>query len=520
MSTKGMVYLVGAGPGDPDLITVKGVQCLQRADVVVYDRLSSTRLLDYAPASAQRVFMGKEPDTPGEFQKAINDALVLAARAGKVVVRLKGGDPFVFGRGGEEALALHAAGIPFEIVPGVTSATAVPAYAGIPVTHRGLASAFTVVSGSEDPSKPEPTLDWRALAATPGTLVVLMGWRSLPRIVQALLENGRPPETLVAATQWGTLSQQRTVSGTLATIVELGREAGLTSPVVTVIGPVAGLRESMRWFDTRPLFGKRVLVTRSRTQASSLVQQLTERGAEAVELPTIEVLPLDSYGAFDEALAGIQRYQWLVLASVNAVQAVFDRLRHAGGDARALGPVRVAAIGPATAEALLKNGVAADFVPDTYTSEAIAEGFRSFPMYGARVLLPRPDIGQESLPEGLRALGAQVDQVTAYRTVTPADAKKHTQELLASQGIDVATFTSSSTVRNLMALLKGDIEPLRGALIATIGPSTSHAARELGLRVDLEAQVHTVSGLVQAIADHYEAAPVAGSPAAGSKEKG
>jgi uroporphyrinogen III methyltransferase/synthase len=342
-----------------------------------------------------------------------------------------------------------------------------------------------------------------------------MGWRSLPRIVQALLENGRPPETPVAATQWGTLPQQRTVTGTLATIVELGRKAGLSSPMVTVIGPVAGLRESMRWFDTRPLFGKRVLVTRSRTQASSLVQQLTEQGAEAVELPTIEILPPDDYGALDEALASVQRYQWLVLTSVNAVQAVFDRLRHAGKDARALGPVLVAAIGPATAEALLKNGIVADFVPDTYTTEAVADGFRRYSMHGTRALLPRSEIGQESLPEGLRVIGAQVDQVTAYRTVTPAEAKKRTQELLASRSIDVVTFTSSSTVRNLVELLGGDTEPLRDVLIATIGPSTSRTARELGLRVDLEAGEHTVSGLVQAVVNRYGAAPVGSS-----KEKG
>ena len=505
----GIVYLVGAGPGDPTLITVKGVQCLQKADLVVYDRLSSTRLLDYAPATAERVFMGKEPDTPGEFQRTINEVLVQAARAGKTVVRLKGGDPFVFGRGGEEALTLQAEGVPFEIVPGITSAIAVPAYAGIPVTHRGLASAFTVVSGSEDPSKPEPSLDWQALASVPGTLVVLMGWRSLPHIVQALLDHGRAPGTPVAATQWGTLATQKTVSGTLATIVELGQQAGLSSPVVTVIGPVASLRESIRWFDTKPLFGKRVLVTRSRTQASTLVQQLTGQGADVVELPAIEIAPPGDYTALDGALERITRYQWLVLASANAVQVVFDRLRLAGKDARALGSVQVAAVGPATAEALFARGVVADFVPDTYTSEALAGEFRRFPMEGAQVLIPRADIGQDSLPEGLKALGASVDQITAYRTLQPAGAKERAKELLASGNINVATFTSSSTVRNLVELLGDDVALLQRVLVVTIGPSTSGAARELGLRVDVEAPEHTVPGLVRALVDYYTTSPLA-----------
>ena len=502
----GVVYLVGAGPGDPALITVKGVECLQRASLVVYDRLSNARLLDYAPAHAERVFMGKEPDTPGEFQRTINEVLVQAARSGKTVVRLKGGDPFVFGRGGEEAVALQAAGVPFEIVPGVTSAVAVPAYAGIPVTHRGLASSFTVVSGSQDPGTPEPSLDWQALAAAPGTLVLLMGWRSLPRIARALLEHGRAPDTPVAATQWGTTANQRTVSGTLANIVELGQQAGLSSPVVTVIGPVAALRDTIRWFDTKPLFGKRVLVTRSRAQASTLVRQLTGQGADAVELPTIEAAPPDGYEALDQALGSVDQYRWLVLGSVNAVQVVFDRLRYAGKDARALGGVQVAAVGPATAEALLRHGVAADFVPDTYTSDALSDGFRRFPMQGARVLMPRADIGQDALPEGLRAQGASVDQVTAYRTVQPAGVKDRARALLVSGGIHAATFTSSSTVRNLVELLDGNVAPLQEVLVATIGPSTSRTARALGLRVDIEAPEHTVSGLVRALVNYYTSA--------------
>ena len=500
MSETAKVYLVGAGPGDPGLITVKGADALRAADVVVYDRLSNPQLLDLAPPAAERVFVGKEPNTPADFQEHINRTLAKAALAGKTVVRLKGGDPFVFGRGGEELAALRAAGVHTEVVPGVTSAVGVPAYAGVPVTQRGIAASFTVVTGSEDPTKPEPTLDWAALAKTPGTLVVLMGWRSLPAIVESLLANGRSPDTPVAVTQWGTLPKQRTVSGTLANILAKGDEAGLSSPVVTVIGEVAGLREGLRWFDTGPLFGLRVLVTRSRQQASVLTRLLAAEGAEPIELPTIEIAPLDDYGTLDEALAHVGDYGWVVFTSANAVDAVFARLAHRGGDARSLGGVRAAAIGPATAAALAARGIVADYVPDTFTSESVAEGFRRFDMSRVRVLVPRADIAPDALPAGLRGQGALVDDVAAYRTVKPPEAAKQARELLGSASIDVATFTSSSTVRNLLELIDGEKGLLDGVRIASIGPVTSATARELGLRVDVEAEEHTVPGLVRALA--------------------
>ena len=503
MSKPGTVYLVGAGPGDPGLITVKGLRCLEQADVVVYDRLSNPDLLRHARPDAEKVFMGKEPSTPGEFQQAINQTLVDAARAGKMVVRLKGGDPFVFGRGGEELLALRDAGIPFQVVPGVTSAVAVPGYAGIPITHRGAATAFTVVSGSEDPTKPETDLDWGALAATPGTLVVLMGWRRLPGIVESLLHHGRSADTPVAVVQWGTTSKQRTVSGTLADIVQRGNGASLTSPVVTVIGEVASLHDALRWFDTGPLFGKRVLVTRSRTQASSLARLLAEHGADAVELPTIEIAPLESYAELDAALGRLRDYQWLVLTSVNGVEAVFNRL-----NGRGIGAAKVAAIGPATASALTERGVTVDFMPETYTSEGIAQGFSRFPMAGARVLLTRADIAPETLPQALTSLGAEVEQVTAYRTLLPTGVGDEARRLLSSGTMDVATFTSSSTVRNLVALLDGDTSLLKGMTIASIGPVTSQTAVELGLNVDVEAGEHTVAGLVQSLVDHFELAKI------------
>jgi len=496
-----MVYLVGAGPGDPGLITVRGVECLRQADFVVYDRLSNAALLEHAPAGADRVFMGKEPETPSAFQQAISATLVQAARGGKTVVRLKGGDPFVFGRGGEEIEELRAAGIPFEVVPGITSAVAVPAYAGIPVTHRGVATAFTVVSGSEDPDKPESSLDWPALAKTPGTLVVLMGWRSLPRIIASLIANGRPADTPVAVTQWGTLPSQRTVSGTLADIVERGMQAKIASPVVTVIGHVAALRDTMRWFDRRPLFGKRILVTRSRRQASALSKLIAEQGGEAVELPTIDFQPLDSHAILDEAIGNLRRYRWVVFTSVNAVDVVWARLAALGKDTRAFGDARVAAVGPATAEALAARGIRADFVPETSTSEGVARAFRGYDLVGAAVLLPRADIATDALPAGLRTEGAVVDDVPAYRNVVPPDVAGRAREIVASDTLDAAAFTSSSTVRNLIDLLGGNASALERTRIVCIGPSTARAAREVGLRVDAIATEHTVQGLLRALVE-------------------
>ena len=511
----GKVYLVGAGPGDPGLITVKGAECLRRADVVVYDRLISPELLALAPPEAERVFMGKEPDTPSGFQAQINDTLVKAALEGKTVVRLKGGDPFVFGRGGEEVDTLAKAGVPFDVAPGITSAIAVPAYAGIPVTHRGVATAFTVVSGSEDPSKPERSIDWSSMAKVPGTLVVLMGWGTLPAIVDALIDGGRSPDTPAAVTQWGTTARQRTVEGTLADIVAKGTDAGLTAPVVTVIGEVAALRSGFRWFDASPLFGMRVLVTRSRQQAGSTSRLLAAQGVAPVELPTIEIAGLEDYAELDAAVARLGAYAWIVFTSVNGVDAVFDRLRAAGKDARAFGGAQVCAIGPATAAALASHGIAADFVPHTYTTESIAEGFRGSGVQGARVLMPRADIAPATLSDALRGLGAELDEVIAYRTLVPRNAAVRAVELLGG-GLDAAVFTSSSTVRNLVELIGGRLELLSGVRVVSIGPVTSRTARELGVVVDVEAVEHTVPGVVDAL---VRAAPSWRSDLAGRRKE-
>ena len=483
---------------------------LERADVVVYDRLAHPSLLDHAPPSAERIFAGKARGQQELTQDGINALLVEKARAGLRVARLKGGDPFVFGRGGEEALALAHSGIPFEVVPGVSSAIAAPAYAGIPVTHRGIATGFTVVSGSEDPSKPESAVRWdelgRSLAAHGGTLVTLMGWASIEKILEALQRAGLSANTPVALVQWGTWSRQQTVTGTLATAADKGRDAGLAAPVVAVIGEVVELRAELAWFDSRPLFGKRVLVTRSRTQASRMCQLLEDAGAIPVELPAIAIAPPDDFTPLDAAINRLSSYHWVIFASVNAVDSVFQRLDCQGRDSRAFGKTRVGAIGPATSAALERRGIRPDFTPSRSVSSAALEELSALAWNGKSALLPAADIGRDELAEGLSRLGASVERITAYRTVTPPDAAQRARDAFAG-GIDIVTFTSSSTVRNLLSLLNDGNGPgrdaLSGTLIASIGPVTSATARELGLKVDIEAEQHTVDGLADALVNHY-----------------
>ncbi len=502
--TAGKVWLVGAGPGDPGLITVAGLERLREADVIVYDRLASPRLLEHAREDAELIFVGKVAGRGEHDQDKINDLLVEKALQGKRVVRLKGGDPFVFGRGGEEAEALRAAGVPFEVVPGVTSAAAVPAYAGIPVTHRGLASTFAVVTGHEDPGKEESAVDWGRLATAVDTLVLLMGVKTLPEIVDRLIDGGRPAETPVAVIQSGTTPDQRTVTGTLADIVRRVQEAGITPPAVTVVGEVARLRETLAWFEDRPLFGKRVLVTRTRRQASALARLLAEEGAVPIELPAIEIEPAIDEAAAKAALSGLRAgaYAWVVFTSANAVEVFFGLMRERGLDARAFAGAKAAAIGPATAEALSERGIVADAVPDEYVAEGVVEALRPGLRPGDRVLVPRAESARPELIEGLRALGAEVDEVTLYRAAVPTEPPAEALSLLREGGIDIVTFTSSSTVRNLAALLDNDVECLRKPLVACIGPITAKTARELGLRVDVEAAEHTIPGLVRAMREH------------------
>lgn len=508
MSTEGKVYLVGAGPGDPGLLTVRGREVLAHAEVLVYDRLVAPELVALAPPEAERIYAGKAPGQHTLSQAEINALLVARARAGRRVVRLKGGDPFVFGRGGEEAEALAAAGVPFEIVPGVTSAVAVPAYAGIPLTHRALASSFVVATGQEGEARGPQPLAHERLADAADTLVFLMGVERLPAIVTALLAAGRAPSTPVAVIQAGTLPEQRTVVGTLADIVDRVRAAGLGPPAVTVVGEVVRLREQLRWFDTRPLFGRRVLVTRTREQASTLVELLRAAGARPIECPTIAIAPPPSYAALDAALrelAAVERPAWVIFTSANAVAAVGARLAALGLDARVFGRAQLAAIGPATAEALRQLGLRADYAPGEALTEAILADFRTRDLRGVYVFLPRADIAPPTLAEGLAALGAVVRSVVAYCTRVPEGLAATARRLLAEEAIDIVCFTSSSTVRNLVAALDGDVTPLAAPTIACIGPVTAATAAQLGLRVDVVAREHTIPGLVAAVIEHVQA---------------
>jgi uroporphyrinogen III methyltransferase/synthase len=494
---------VGAGPGDPGLITVKGLQRLREAEVVVYDRLANEALLAEAPESALRLYAGKGPEDHTLTQQQINALLVEQGGAGKRVVRLKGGDPFVFGRGGEEAEALVAAGIPFEVVPGVTSAIAAPAYAGVPVTHRDFTPAFAVITGHEDPAKSESAIPWDALAAGPDTLVFLMGVGHIELIAARLVAAGRPATTPVTVVRRGTWPDQQVVRGALSDIAERVRAVGLTPPCVTVVGRVASLASTLAWFHPGGLAGKSVLVTRAREQASSLSLLLESFGARVFEYPAIRIVPAESYDALDAALAQSQAYRWLCFTSVNAVDAVDRRLEAIGRTWRQFAGSRIAAIGPATAQALVAHGAGVDYVPERYLAEAIAEGLPD--AHGARVLLARADIADARLVQALEARGAQVDQFVAYRTlVSDADAAE-LRGLLEAGAIDVVTFASSSTVRNLHTALGPDAaQLLRGTLVACIGPVTAGTAQSLGIEPAIVAEEHTIAGLVSAIQEHLK----------------
>jgi len=500
---QGKVYLVGAGPGDPGLLTVKGQAYIQKADVVIYDRLVNPRLLDKAKAGAELVYAGKGPKGRAMEQVEINSLMVEKAQQGNTVVRLKGGDPFVFGRGGEEAEFLFQHGIPFEVVPGVTSAIAVPAYAGIPLTHRDHASMFTVITGREDPSKADSRISWEALGKGSGTLVVLMGLEALPEVIAKLLKHGMSKNTPVALIERGTDPSQRTVEGDLENILARTRAEALGPPVVAVIGEVVSLREHLKWYDTLPLFGKRILVTRSRHQASALSQLLLEAGAQPVEAPAIQIRPLDDFAHLDKCIGTLSQYHWLVFTSANGVDAFFSRLLQLDMDARALGANKVCAIGSATAATLDARGIRADLVPEVFTSEGVVNAMQKSDVDGKRFLLLRADIGSETLRVGLVNLGAHVDEVTVYRTVQAQRMDSHLKRMLDSGMVDAMTFTSSSTVQSLIRLVDGDIKLLERPIVASIGPVTSRTAREMGLRVDVEAQVHTVPGLVKALIHFY-----------------
>ncbi|GAB4260852.1 uroporphyrinogen-III C-methyltransferase [Thermincola ferriacetica] len=498
---KGKVYLIGAGPGDPKLITVKGLECIQKADVIVYDRLASPRLLTYARPDAELIYVGKSPDRHTLKQDEINMVLVEKALAGKNVARLKGGDPYVFGRGGEEAEKLIEYGIEFEVVPGITAGIAVPAYAGIPVTHRDFTSTLGIITGNEDPTKEDSSIDWSKISTGIGTLVFYMGMANLPHIVDKLIANGRPADTPIALIRWGTRPEQQTLVGTLADIVDKARAAEFKNPAIIIVGEVVTLRDKLSWFEKKPLFGKRVLVTRSREQASALSEKIEALGGEPWEFPTIDIAEPDDFGPMDRAIEEIEKYDWIILTSVNGVKSFFKRLNDKTKDIRDLKGIRLCAIGPKTREELEKYGLRCDFVPNEYRAEAIIEGLKNEDMSGKKVLLPRADIARKIIPDTLKELGAEVEEVVAYKTVMGAGNAQLLRDMLAEKKLQILTFTSSSTVKNFVQMLDAPNlqDLLADVTVASIGPITSNTAKELGIRVDVEAQEYTIDGLVEAI---------------------
>ena len=490
----GVVYLVGAGPGDPGLMTARSLELVASADVVLYDRLIPSGAIDGAREGAELVYVGKRPGDPAMAQAEIEAAMVANAREGRSVVRLKGGDPFVFGRGGEEAETLAEAGIPFEVVPGVTSGIAAPAYAGIPVTHRDDAAAVAFVTGHEDPDKDETALDWEALAGFPGTLVLFMGVGRAAEIAAALIAAGRDPTEPAAAVERGTLPGQRTVEATLEGLAQAVAEAGVRPPAILVVGPVAARRETIGWLERRPLHGRRVVVTRARAQASGLARTLAALGAEVVELPAIRIEPRIDSPAVGAAVADLHSYAVVCLTSPNGVRLLFEAMAAQNRDARALAGAIVAAIGPGTARALRERGVIADIVPERFVGEALAEALEAVDVRGRPVLVARAAEAREVLPEALEARGAEVDVVALYETVAEDPGA---EALEAAREADYVTFTSSSTVRNLLAAV-GERFPAH-ARVVSIGPVTSAAAREAGLQVHAEASRHDPEGLIEAL---------------------
>ena len=502
----GKVFLVGAGPGDYRLLTLKACDCLKRADTVVYDRLADKRILQYAPQNAEFIYVGKASSQHTMTQDKICQLLVDLGKAGKTVVRLKGGDPFVFGRGGEEALLLQKNNIPFEIVPGVTSAISVPAYAGIPVTHRGVAASFSVITGHEDPTKDSSDMNWEKLATATDTLVFLMGVANLPKITAKLIENGRPATTPVAIIRWGTKLQQQVWTSTLVEAAAMAQREGIKPPCIFLVGDVVNLRADLAWFDNiamKPLFGKKILVTRSRSQASKLTTALEELGAECIEAPAIKIVPpVDNYEALDKAIGQLDKYNWLIFTSTNGVEHFWHRLVAGGKDARVLYKARICAIGAATAQALASHGITADVVPERYQAEGIIEALDNELIAGTKILIPRAAEARALLPEALTKAGAQVDVVVAYETVMGDAEAVEIRDSLAKGEIDVVTFTSSSTVENLLKILK-EPELLKEAQLAAIGPITAETMQKNGLTADIVAAEYTIEGLVQSIKEAF-----------------
>lgn len=507
--TTSAVFLIGAGPGDPGLITCRGLQCLSTADVVLYDHLVHPRLLRFAKPSAEKIDVGTAAPQPLE-QEAINYLLVEKAREGKRVARLKWGDPFVFDRGGAEALFLHEQGVPFEVVPGVLAGIGAASYAGVPLTYPGAGDTLTFVRGHEDDGKSKTSVDWASLARLDGTIVCYAGPALLPQMVSALLEHGRSPDEPVAVIFNGTYAGQQSVISTLGRIAGDVKAASDRRAGILVVGRVVGLREHLRWFDAKPLFGRRVLVTRPREQAAEMVGLLEALGAEAIEAPMIRIVPPESFDALDAACATIGRFDWVVFSSANAVEAFMQRLMESPRDLRALGHIRLCAVGPATTERLARYGLKVDLIPAEYRADAIAHAFsESGDVHGLNVLIPRADVGREIVGDELRRQGAHVTEVVAYRTalVDPGrEGEPDVYRMLLDRQLDVVTFASPSSVRSFIRAVGTDqaADLLRGTTVGAIGPVTAEAATQFGIRTTIMPAQYTVPAFVEAIAHHFQ----------------
>lgn len=500
----GKVYLVGAGPGDPKLITLKGIECLQRADVVIYDLLINVKLLEHCPGYTEKIYGGKMVGEQEQRQTEIDNLMIRYARAGKTVVRLKGGDPFIFGRGGEEALTLVNAGIDFEIVPGITSAIAAPAYAGIPLTHRNYSSSVAFVTGHAAALRVDSTIHWEQLATGVDTLIVLMGVGHLREIAERLIQHGRSPNTPISLIHWGTTPQQKTLQGTLADIAQKAESVNFRNPAAIVVGDVNALREQLGWFDRKPLFGRRIIVTRARAQASDFAERLESYGAEVIQFPTIETQPIPKNEMLDKAIDQLATYAWVIFTSVNAVEYFYRRLRENDKDVRSYKNARICAVGQKTAVALDRVGICADYVPSRYGDSVLAAELQG--VEGKKILLPRASIAPDDLPNDLRDRGAIVHAIPIYETVKAgAEGRETLKADLHNGRIDMVTFTSSSTVTNFLEMFDLHLPTalLDRGHIAAIGPSTAATATAHGLTVDIVAKQASIESLAEEIVEFY-----------------
>lgn len=510
---KGKVFIVGAGPGDIGLLTVKGLKCLQKAEVVIYDFHLNAQVLNYINHDAEFIYAGKRGGQHTMAQEQINQILIEKAKEGKIVCRLKGGDPFVFGRGGEEAEALSKEGIEFEVVPGVSSAVAAPAYAGIPLTHRSYSSSFAVVPGNEDVSKQESSIDWAKLAAGVGTIVFLMTVKNINIVCQRLVENGRSPDTPVAVIRWGTRPEQKTIVGNLKNIAKLTREEDIKPPAVMVVGEVVKLRDTLKWYEKKSLFGYRILVTREHSGGFEVLEEL---GAEIMEFPTVKILPPEDWKELDNAINRVEFYNWLIFTSVNGVKFFFKRFFEHDRDIRDLKGIKVCAIGTKTAEETRKYGIKVDLVPEEFNAEGLIKSFiaehraqnTEYRLKGLRFLMPRAETAREIFPEKIKELGGEIDVVVAYRTLKPQLHGKRLRRFLKEGRISIATFTSSSTFNNFMEIMGEDAhELLRGVLIAVIGPVTAKAVENAGLTVNIMPRQATIEAMVEDIIERIKNKP-------------